>query len=79
MERLAIEAVGLLAQGLFSGRMIVQWVMSERAHKVVSPVIFWQMSMAASFLLCVYGWLGSDFVIILGQAVAYYIYIWNLH
>ena len=79
MNGWAIEAVGLLAQALFSGRMIVQWVMSERAHKVVSPVIFWQMSMVASFLLCIYGWLGNDFVIILGQAVAYYIYIWNLY
>lgn len=79
MERLAIEVVGLIAQALFSGRMIVQWVMSERARKVVSPVIFWQMSMVASFLLCIYGWLGNDFVIILGQAVAYYIYIWNLY
>ncbi len=79
MERLAVEAVGLIAQALFSGRMIVQWVMSERARKVVSPVIFWQMSMVASFLLCIYGWLGNDFVIILGQAVAYYIYIWNLY
>ena len=79
MSGWAIEAVGLLAQALFSGRMIVQWVMSERARKVVSPVIFWQMSMVASFLLCIYGWLGNDFVIILGQAVAYYIYIWNLY
>ena len=79
MERLAVEAIGLLAQALFSGRMIVQWVMSERARKVVSPVILWAMSMVASFLLCIYGWLGNDFVIMLGQAVAYYIYIWNLY
>ena len=78
MERLVVEAVGLLAQILFSGRMIVQWAMSERERRVVSPVIFWQMSMAASLLLCIYGWLGNDFVIILGQIVAYYIYIWNL-
>ncbi len=79
MEKFLVEAVGLVAQALFSGRMIVQWVLSERARKVVSPVIFWQMSMVASLLLCIYGWLGNDFVIILGQAVSYYIYIWNLH
>ena len=79
MGKLAVELIGLLAQGLFSGRMIVQWILSERAKKVVSPVIFWQMSMAASFLLCLYGWLGNDFVIILGQIVAYYVYVWNLH
>ena len=36
------------------------------------------MSMAASFMLCVYGWLRNDFAIIAGQLISYYIYIWNL-
>lgn len=34
--------------------------------------------MAASCMLCLYGWLRNDFAIIIGQFVAYYIYIWNL-
>ena len=34
--------------------------------------------MAASFMLCVYGWLRNDFAIIAGQLISYYIYIWNL-
>ena len=70
--------IGIAAQILFSGRLLVQWIASERAKKVLSPTLFWQMSMAASFMLCVYGWLRNDFAIIAGQLISYYIYIWNL-
>lgn len=78
MSNYFVFGVGLLAQLLFSARLLVQWIASERAKKVLSPTLFWQLSMAASFLLCFYGWLRNDFAIILGQLIAYYIYIWNL-
>ena len=70
---------GLIVQSLFSARMFVQWIMSEKSKKVVSPVIYWQLSLIASFLFLFYGWLRADFAIILGQVVSYYIYIWNLN
>lgn len=79
MNEYLVLAIGLLAQILFSARMIVQWVASEKAKKILSPTLFWQLSMVASFMLCVYGWLRDDFAIILGQLIAYYIYIWNLN
>lgn len=72
-------ALGFLAQGLFSTRMLIQWVLSEKAKKVVSPTIYWQLSLLASILFSIYGWLRGDFVIILGQIFSYYIYIWNLN
>lgn len=78
IEQLAITAVGLIAQLFFSARIIVQWVMSERAHRVLSPTIFWVFSIAGSYLLFVYGWLRHDFAIILGQFVSYFIYLWNI-
>lgn len=78
MNQYAIITVGLMAQLLFSARLLVQWIASERAKRVLSPTLFWQLSMAASFLLCIYGWLRNDFAIILGQFISYYIYIWNL-
>lgn len=53
--------------------------MSERARRVLSPTIFWVLSLAASCLLCLYGWLRDDFAIVIGQVIAYYIYIWNLN
>ena len=78
MTSFLIDCLGYLAQALFSARFFVQWIMSERAKKVLSPTIFWQISMVASCIFCLYGWLRNDFSIIVGQLVTYYIYIWNL-
>lgn len=71
-------AIGFLAQGLFSARTIVQWFLSEKRREVVSPTLFWALSLAGSFLMFTYGWLRDDFAILLGQVISYYIYIWNL-
>lgn len=73
-----IFGLGFLAQLLFSSRMLVQWILSERARKVVSPQIYWQLSIAASVVMAAYGWLRHDFAIILGQILTYFIYIYNL-
>lgn len=73
-----IYILGFIAQALFSARILVQWILSEKAKRVVSPTIFWVLSMAASWMLFIYGWLRDDFSIMLGQVIAYYIYIWNL-
>lgn len=74
-----VYAIGFLAQGFFSARMLVQWFLSERAKKVVSPNLYWIFSLAGSILLFLYGWLRDDFAIIFGQLISYYIYIWNLN
>jgi len=70
--------IGLIAQLFFGARTILQWILSERAKKVLSPSIFWILSLIASYLFFIYGWLREDFAIILGQMISYYIYIWNL-
>jgi lipid-A-disaccharide synthase-like uncharacterized protein len=73
-----VLAIGFLAQAFFSARMLVQWILSERARKVLSPTIFWILSLAGAYLLCIYGWLRNDFSIILGQFISYYAYLWNI-
>ncbi|MBR1838916.1 MAG: lipid-A-disaccharide synthase N-terminal domain-containing protein [Bacteroidaceae bacterium] len=73
-----VYLLGFVAQGFFSARMLIQWVLSERQKRVVSPSIFWLCSLAGSVLLCVYGILRDDFAIVFGQFISYYIYIWNL-
>lgn len=78
MSHLTVIAIGLLAQVFFSARTLVQWIMSERAREVLSPSLFWVLSLAGSWLLCLYGWLRHDFAIVLGQCISYYVYIWNL-
>lgn len=74
-----IFGVGILAQALFAARMIVQWVLSEKARKSLSPVIFWQLSIIGSLFFLLYGILRHDFAIVLGQVLVYFIYLRNLH
>lgn len=74
-----VYVIGFLAQALFSARILVQWIMSERARRVLSPTIFWVLSLVASCMLCIYGLLRDDFAIVIGQVIAYYVYIWNLN
>lgn len=78
MSNWIIYGIGFLAQILFSGRLILQWLVSEKNKKVLTPSIFWKLSLLASFLLFVYGYLRDDFAIMLGQALTYFIYIRNL-
>lgn len=78
MPTAVVFAIGFIAQGFFSARMLIQWVLSERRREVVSPSVFWICSLAGSVLLCLYGILRDDFAIVLGQFISYYIYIWNL-
>ena len=78
MSSIAVYALGFLAQGFFSARMLIQWIMSERARKIVSPNIYWICSLAGSILLFIYGWLRNDFSIIFGQFIftIRFIYQW---
>tara|TARA_R110002050_G_scaffold300803_1_gene472973 strand:- start:14903 stop:15532 length:630 start_codon:yes stop_codon:yes gene_type:complete len=73
-----IYGIGFIAQGLFSSRLIIQWFLSERQKKVVTPALFWVLSLLASILLFAYGYLRHDFAIMLGQCLTYFIYIRNL-
>lgn len=78
MENWWIFALGLFAQLLFASRMLVQWIRSERERKVVNPTVFWIISLIASLLFFLYGWLRSDFALMLGQVIGYFVYVWNL-
>ncbi|ERM81645.1 hypothetical protein P872_19690 [Rhodonellum psychrophilum GCM71 = DSM 17998] len=78
MHDFSILGLGFVAQGLFSARFIIQLFQSEKANKVVSPTLFWQLSFLASLLLILYGFLRNDIVIVGGQLIGYLIYIRNL-
>jgi lipid-A-disaccharide synthase-like uncharacterized protein len=70
--------LGFVAQGLFSGRFLVQWIASERAGKSIVPVMFWHLSIFGSALLLAYAIYRKDPVFILGQAVGLIVYFRNL-
>lgn len=78
MKDWIIYSIGFLAQILFSSRLIIQWITSEKQRKVITPKTFWLLSLIASFLLFIYGYLRLDFAIMLGQSLTYFIYIRNL-
>lgn len=78
MNSWQIYTIGFTAQILFSARLLLQWIASEKQKKVLTPSNFWKISLFASFLLFVYGYLRSDFSIMLGQALTYFIYIRNM-
>jgi lipid-A-disaccharide synthase-like uncharacterized protein len=70
--------LGFAGQFMFTGRMLVQWIASERAKRSVVPPAFWWMSLCGSSLLIIYFWWRVDVVGILGQATGWIVYIRNL-
>jgi lipid-A-disaccharide synthase-like uncharacterized protein len=70
--------IGLVSQLLFSSRIVLQWVQSERAKRVLVPTLFWQISLISSFLMIIYGMLRHDPIILAAQLISYAIYIRNL-
>lgn len=79
MSSWLIYGLGFTAQLLFSGRSLLQWIISEKNKRVLTPVLFWKLSLIASVLLFIYGYLRNDFAIMLGQMLTYFIYIRNMH
>ena len=47
--------LGLIAQGLFFSRFLVQWMASERAGRSVVPILFWYLSISGATLLLALG------------------------
>ena len=70
--------IGFLGQVFFTGRMILQWIVSEKAKKSIVPRAFWIMSLLGSAMLLSYAVYRRDPVFILGQSFGSIVYIRNL-
>jgi lipid-A-disaccharide synthase-like uncharacterized protein len=70
--------VGLLGQVLFTGRMVLQWLVSEKEKRSVVPPMFWWMSLSGASMLIIYFLWRKDIVGVLGQSTGWFIYIRNL-
>jgi lipid-A-disaccharide synthase-like uncharacterized protein len=70
--------VGFAGQAIFTARLLVQWVESERKRNTVVPVAFWWLSLLGGGLLLAYACSQSDPVIILGQSLGVFVYVRNL-
>lgn len=70
--------IGFGGQLLFTGRMLVQWLVSEKHRRSVVPPAFWWMSLLGATMLLAYFTWRRDVVGIFGQATGWAIYGRNL-
>ncbi len=75
---LAWIAVGLGGQLAFSGRMLIQWLLSEKRRQSVVPALFWWLSLAGGLALFAYFAWRQDLIGVLGQCTGLVIYARNL-
>jgi lipid-A-disaccharide synthase-like uncharacterized protein len=75
---LAWVLLGLGGQIAFSGRMVLQWIVSEKERRSVVPAAFWWLSLAGGAALFVYFVWRQDFVGVLGQSSGLVIYARNI-
>lgn len=71
-------SLGLLGQGLFSARFLLQWWVSEKNKCSVIPIGFWYYSICGSVVLLIYALYKQDPVFIIGQLPGCFIYARNL-
>src|SRR5262245_28996061 len=71
-------AVGLGGQLVFAGRMIVQWLASEKRRQSIVPPAFWYMSLGGGLCLTAYFLWRHDLVGVLGQAMGLVVYVRNI-
>jgi lipid-A-disaccharide synthase-like uncharacterized protein len=71
-------AFGMVFQGAFAARFIVQWIASERRGRSVVPVSFWYISILAGAGLMIYAIGQADAVFTLGQGAGLAVYIRNV-
>ena len=70
--------VGFGGQIAFSGRMLLQWIVSERRKHSVIPDAFWWMSLIGGLMLFAYFVWRQDVVGVLGQSSGLVIYARNI-
>jgi lipid-A-disaccharide synthase-like uncharacterized protein len=70
--------IGLLGQLAFSGRMILQWIVSEKKRQSIITESFWWFSLFGAVTLFSYFVWRQDPIGILGQASGIVIYMRNL-
>ena len=75
---LPLLVFGCISQALFTLRFVYQWWYSSRHHVSVLPMGFWGISLTGSVLICLYGVLRLDIVLILGQALGLAAYVRNI-
>lgn len=69
---------GLIGNTLFTTRVLIQWIASERKKQTVVPVSFWWLSLSGTIVMILYAYGRLEIPFILGYAAALVPYIRNL-
>jgi lipid-A-disaccharide synthase-like uncharacterized protein len=73
-----LTLLGLIGNGIFGTRFLIQWIASEREGKCVVPVAFWYWSVLGSVVLSLYFIFRREPVGILATLPNSFIYLRNL-
>jgi lipid-A-disaccharide synthase-like uncharacterized protein len=71
-------AVGFLGQLIFGSRFFIQWIVSERARRVIIPKLFWYLSLVGGVALFAYALYRRDPVFAVGQGLGLVVYTRNI-
>lgn len=70
--------VGLLGQGVFTARFVVQWFASERKRDTVIPEAFWWLSLGGGLITLTYAIHLQSLAFMMGQGMGLFVYVRNL-
>ncbi len=70
--------LGMVGQIAFAGRMVVQWIASEKTKQSVIPPVFWWLSLFGGIAVFTYFVWRQDVVGVLGQCSGIVVYARNL-
>jgi lipid-A-disaccharide synthase-like uncharacterized protein len=70
--------IGLVGNGLFGSRFLIQWLHSERSKRLVVPPVFWYLSFWGSVISLLYALHIDKLPVILGCAFLPFVYARNL-
>lgn len=70
--------IGLVGGTCFGIRFVIQWILSEKAKRIVVPDIFWYLSFVGSVILLVYAFHIDRLPVVLGLVFSPFLYGRNL-
>ena len=69
---------GLVSQGFFFARFIIQWWQSEKKGQIVVPKSFWVLSLCGSVMIFIYAIARKDLVFLITGILQFFLFSRNL-
>jgi lipid-A-disaccharide synthase-like uncharacterized protein len=70
--------IGMIGEGVFFLRFVVQWWASERKKQTVVPMMFWHLSLVGTVIVLAYAVWAINWVFMLAYSLNIIIYVRNL-